>query len=432
MNASDVRSKKAIQDAIKASSGCTALVNGSGGLGKILLIMDEVDGMSAGDRGGVGALLEVIRTSKVPIICICNERNGPKLKSLAMTCYDIRFNRPNKTQISKRLLSITAHEGLVIEPKALDLLVEASGSDIRQVFTMLEMWTRSSHSFTLSDAKASERLYQKDHHVMISNFDAAAKILKREEMEKLRFRDRLNLFFIDPELIPLLIHENYLSAMGCNTESKNLERMTEASEAIAFGDVLNKHIRTVGDWSLIQAVGLSSTIEPGAKSGLGVPFPKFPEWLGRNSSQKKFERMLQEIKSATSTVICAENEDLVTDYIPLLYSLILSPMRNMGKEGVAGSLATMETYHLTPEHLKEHLIQLQLDSAEHEEEFKSLPTQVKTALTKAYNSAKGVTQQAKGRKKQLPTDNNNDEQLESDGELADTEIDVDADVPCFD
>ena len=32
---------------------------------KTCLIMDEVDGMSAGDRGGVGALLALIRKTKV-------------------------------------------------------------------------------------------------------------------------------------------------------------------------------------------------------------------------------------------------------------------------------------------------------------------------------------------------------------------------------
>ena len=32
------------------------------------LIMDEVDGMSAGDRGGVGALNALIKKSKVSIV----------------------------------------------------------------------------------------------------------------------------------------------------------------------------------------------------------------------------------------------------------------------------------------------------------------------------------------------------------------------------
>ena len=38
--------------------------------------MDEVDGVGAGDRGGIAALIKVIKTSKTPIICICNDRQS--------------------------------------------------------------------------------------------------------------------------------------------------------------------------------------------------------------------------------------------------------------------------------------------------------------------------------------------------------------------
>jgi replication factor C subunit 1 len=34
---------------------------------KLVLIMDEIDGMSGGDRGGVGALKKIIQTTKVRI-----------------------------------------------------------------------------------------------------------------------------------------------------------------------------------------------------------------------------------------------------------------------------------------------------------------------------------------------------------------------------
>ena len=49
---------------------------------QICLIMDEVDGMSGGDRGGVGELITTIKRSRVPIICICNDKYNQKLKSL--------------------------------------------------------------------------------------------------------------------------------------------------------------------------------------------------------------------------------------------------------------------------------------------------------------------------------------------------------------
>ena len=56
--------------------------------------MDEVDGVGAGDRGGVAALIQVIKDTKTPIICICNDRQSQKIISLANHCYDMKFQRP--------------------------------------------------------------------------------------------------------------------------------------------------------------------------------------------------------------------------------------------------------------------------------------------------------------------------------------------------
>jgi replication factor C subunit 1 len=36
--------------------------------------MDEVDGVGSGDKGGISALIQAIKKSKTPIICICNDR----------------------------------------------------------------------------------------------------------------------------------------------------------------------------------------------------------------------------------------------------------------------------------------------------------------------------------------------------------------------
>lgn len=55
--------------------------------------MDEVDGMSAGDRGGVGALNALIKKTKVPIIAICNDKANPKMKPLTNTCFQMGFKR---------------------------------------------------------------------------------------------------------------------------------------------------------------------------------------------------------------------------------------------------------------------------------------------------------------------------------------------------
>lgn len=53
--------------------------------------MDEVDGMSGSDKGGNKCLIDMIKMTKVPIVCICNDRSNQKIRSLANHCLDIKF-----------------------------------------------------------------------------------------------------------------------------------------------------------------------------------------------------------------------------------------------------------------------------------------------------------------------------------------------------
>lgn len=44
-------------------------------------------------------LIGLIKNSKIPIICMCNDRNHPKIRSLSNYCFDLRFQRPRLEQI---------------------------------------------------------------------------------------------------------------------------------------------------------------------------------------------------------------------------------------------------------------------------------------------------------------------------------------------
>ena len=44
-------------------------------------------------------LIQMIKRTKVPIICICNDRQSMKVRSLANYCFDLRFQRPRVEQI---------------------------------------------------------------------------------------------------------------------------------------------------------------------------------------------------------------------------------------------------------------------------------------------------------------------------------------------
>ena len=102
--------------------------------------MDEVDGMAGNeDRGGVAELIQLIKKTKVPLICICNDRGDQKMRSLVNYCYDLRFPKPRSEQIKGSLMSIAFKENIKISPNVLNDLIASSNYDIRQCIHNLSM-----------------------------------------------------------------------------------------------------------------------------------------------------------------------------------------------------------------------------------------------------------------------------------------------------
>ena len=176
LNASDARSKKLLQSSLSDVTQNTVLSFGTTTKKKIkrLIVMDEVDGMSSGDRGGIQALIAAIKTSKTPIICICNDAQKSSVRSLANHCLALSFARPQRGTIVKRLMDVAKKEGMNVEPNALDFLVQSTGGDIRQILNSMQMWNSGRNgSMTFGNVQARKSEIGKDEIQRISVFDAA-------------------------------------------------------------------------------------------------------------------------------------------------------------------------------------------------------------------------------------------------------------------
>jgi Cdc6-like AAA superfamily ATPase len=73
---------------------------------KIAIVMDEIDGMNNGDKGGINSLIKLIRPKKTkkqkleeitlnPIICIGNYHIDKKIKELMKVCYSYEIKNPS-------------------------------------------------------------------------------------------------------------------------------------------------------------------------------------------------------------------------------------------------------------------------------------------------------------------------------------------------
>jgi len=124
-NASDIRNKNII-DNIKQNNMSNQNVVSLFQKKKrnIAIIMDEIDGMNSGDKGGINTLIKIIRPKKtkkqkleeissVPIICIGNNQTDKKIKELMKNCLSIELKSPTNMQI-KNILTSTFIELFII------------------------------------------------------------------------------------------------------------------------------------------------------------------------------------------------------------------------------------------------------------------------------------------------------------------------------
>ena len=81
---------------------------------RIVIVMDEIDGMNNGDKGGITSLIKLIRQKKTkkqkseditmnPIICIGNYFTDKKIRELMKVCNVFELKKPTYNQISKIL-----------------------------------------------------------------------------------------------------------------------------------------------------------------------------------------------------------------------------------------------------------------------------------------------------------------------------------------
>ncbi|KFQ81902.1 Replication factor C subunit 1, partial [Phoenicopterus ruber ruber] len=398
LNASDTRSKNSLKEVVAESLNNTSIKDfGSGTSSSVsrkhILIMDEVDGMAGNeDRGGIQELIGLIRHTKIPIICMCNDRNHPKIRSLVHYCFDLRFQRPRVEQIKGAMMSIAFKEGLKIPPPAMQEIILAANQDIRQVLHNLNMWCAKDKSLTYDEAKADASRAKKD--IKLGPFDVVRKVFATgEEASRMSLIDKSDLFFHDYSLAPLFVQENYVhvkpAAAGGNLK-KHLVLLSRAADSICDGDIVDKQIRSRQNWNLLPTQAIYASVLPGElMRGYMSQFPVFPSWLGKFSSTGKHDRIIQELAMHMSlrTQMCKRTVN--TEYLPYLRDALVQPLKDFGADGVQKAITFMDSYCLMKEDI-ENIMEISTWGGK-PSPFSKLDPKVKAAFTRAYNKEAHLT-----------------------------------------
>ena len=117
---------------------------------KIVVVMDELDGMNNGDKGGITSLIKLIRPKKTkkqkqeeitmnPIICIGNYHIDKKIKELMKVCYVYELKTPTTVQMTQ-LIDITMP---VIDTTMRKNIIIFVQGNLRKLSAVMEMNKKS-------------------------------------------------------------------------------------------------------------------------------------------------------------------------------------------------------------------------------------------------------------------------------------------------
>ena len=140
-DAGDVRNKALIDNiASNNISSCNVLDMMHKRMKKIVIVMDEIDGMNSGDKGGLTALIKLIRQKKTkkqklenmtlnPIICIGNYNVDKKIKELMKVCNVFEIKTPTAPQMKTLIRSMFPK----IDETQVDIIEKYAIGDLRKL-----------------------------------------------------------------------------------------------------------------------------------------------------------------------------------------------------------------------------------------------------------------------------------------------------------
>ena len=167
MNASDVRTEKAIKSVLEPVTTSTTLDAFSTANRGNMILLDEVDGVfGREDRGGLGAILDAIKQTPLPVVLTANDIDDERFDDLRKACLVLRMY-----EIRPRLLVILINAILLAEGKTIDidvvkrLVVESQGdirstvNDAQAVATSRILTLHSTRTRELDEVETIRRIF---------------------------------------------------------------------------------------------------------------------------------------------------------------------------------------------------------------------------------------------------------------------------------
>jgi len=211
----------------------------NGKVKKIAIVMDEIDGMNSGDKGGITSLIKLIRQKKTkkqrledvtmnPIICIGNYFVDKKMKELMKVCYTFELKTPTPQQTTNILNQIIPSGKL-----NMNLILEYVQGDLRKIQFIKKIHDNAPELL-------NETLVKNILHMKSQNEDSKqiTKILMNKQIPITEHNNFIN--ETDRTIVALLWHENIIDAISKKSNMKTIPFYLKILDNMCFADYMDR------------------------------------------------------------------------------------------------------------------------------------------------------------------------------------------------
>jgi len=207
---------------------------------RLAIIMDEIDGMNNGDKGGINALIKLIRPKKTkkqkleeftlnPIICVGNYHIDKKIKELMKVSYVIEMPTPTLQQINNIITILMPN---IADEMKTNIITFVQG-DLRKLKSLYELYKNDEN---MLNNDVFYNIFQKK-----SYNDDTRNITKNLLTENYNLNEHLTIMNeTDRTIVALLWHENIIDTIATKDKRVSIPFYSEVLDNICFADYIDR------------------------------------------------------------------------------------------------------------------------------------------------------------------------------------------------
>jgi DNA polymerase III delta prime subunit len=240
-DAGDIRNKSIIDTITKNNMSDKSVVSLLNKKSKpIAIIMDEIDGMNNGDKGGINSLIKIIRQKKTkkqkleslslsPIICISSYHVDKKIKELMKVCNVFELKSPLNSQMHAILKLSTP----TLTDNIISSLVNYLQGDLRKLSSVTNIYQK--HNSILKNELIQNILKPRSYN------EDTKEITQKLLNNLYSISDHTNLMSdTDRTIVGLLWHENVIDIINKEPKPKAISLYTNILDKICFADYIDR------------------------------------------------------------------------------------------------------------------------------------------------------------------------------------------------